>query len=102
MICGLRVIGQSIDMTLIEPCVISFSRLYKKKFGKIANHQKNMEDGVLIDMICQARDDAEKMVKKNPFSSDPKVWAPHFWIDPRQDVQTVKVDQMVQGRSKTL
>ncbi|KAL1873499.1 hypothetical protein Daus18300_003862 [Diaporthe australafricana] len=100
MICGLRVTGQSIDITLIEPCVISFSRLYKKKFGKTANHQKDIEDSVLIDMICQARDDAEKVVKKNPFPSDPKVWAPHFWIDPRQDVQTVKVDQVVRGRSK--
>ncbi|KAI3394592.1 hypothetical protein diail_2515 [Diaporthe ilicicola] len=102
MIYGLNITGQSLGISLIEPFIISFSRLYKKNFRETANHQSKMEKGVLIDMICQARDDAEKMMKNAPFESDPKVWAPHFWTDPRQDVEPVEVDQMAHGGSQNL
>ncbi|KAK2597288.1 hypothetical protein N8I77_013148 [Diaporthe amygdali] len=92
MISGLRATGQSVDINLIEPCVICFSRLYKQKYGETSNHQVNMKKGVLVDMICQARDDAEKMVKRSPSNSNRKVWAPHLWIDPRQNLESIKID----------
>lgn len=92
MISGLRLTGQSIDITLIEPCVKSFSRLYKQKFGETANHPSELMRGELIDMTCQARDDAEKMVKKIPLNSESKVRVPHLWVDPRDDAESVDID----------
>ena len=91
MVSGLRITGQSIGIGLIEPCIRSFSRLYIQKFGETANHPANIAKGDLLDMICQARDDAEKAVKKTP-RSDSKVWVPHFWADPRDASGAVHVD----------
>ncbi|KKY31348.1 hypothetical protein UCDDA912_g08692 [Diaporthe ampelina] len=68
MISGLRLTGQSIDIGLVEPCVEAFSRIFKQKFGDTANHSPRIAKSDLIDMICQARDDAEKMVKNTPLS----------------------------------
>lgn len=92
MVSGLRLTGQSIDIGLIEPCIKSFSRLYKQKFGETANHPPAIAQGDLIDMICRARDDAEKMIKKTPSNSEPKVWVPHWWSDPRYDAESVDTD----------
>lgn len=92
MISGLRFTGQSIDISLIEPCVKAFSRLYKQKFGETANHPSEMMRGELVDMTCQARDDAEKMVKKIPLNSESKVWVPHSWVDHRDDAESVDID----------
>lgn len=92
MISGLRLTGQSIDISLIEPCVTSFSRLYKHKFGETDNHPTEMAKRELIDMICQARDDAEKMARKVPSNLEPKVWVPHVWVDPRYDAESVDID----------
>ncbi|KAK7718660.1 hypothetical protein SLS64_002620 [Diaporthe eres] len=92
MISGLRFTGQSIDISLIEPCIKSFSRLYIQKFGETANHPATMEKGELLDMVCQARDDAEKMVKETSLNSESKVWVPHHWVDPRDDAESVDID----------
>lgn len=92
MVSGLRLTGQSIDIGLIEPCIESFSRIYKQKFGDTANHPPKIAQGDLIDMILQARDDAEKMVKNIPLNSGSKVWVPHHWVDPRDDAETVDID----------
>ncbi|KAG6368341.1 hypothetical protein INS49_002546 [Diaporthe citri] len=73
MISGLRLTGQSIDIGLIEPCIKSFSRLYVQKFGETANHPTTMAKADLLNMICQARDDAETMVKKTPLNSESKI-----------------------------
>lgn len=92
MVSGLRLTGQSIDIGLIEPCIKSFSRLYKQKFGETANHPTAMKRDDLVTMILQARDDAEKAVKKTPLHSESKVWVPHWWLDPRDDAETGDVD----------
>lgn len=89
MISGLRFTGQSIDISLIEPCIKSYSRLYKQKFGETANHPTKIERGDLVDLICQARDDGEKLLKNGPLN---KVRVPHFWFDPRDDAESVDVD----------
>lgn len=87
MVLGLHETGQSIEIGLIEPCIKSYSRLYKQKFGD--NHPIAMAKGDLIDMICQARDDAEKMLKKAPLN---KVRVAHSWVDPRYDAESVDFD----------
>lgn len=92
MVSGLHITGQSISIGLIEPCVKSFSRLYKQKFGETANHPPAMAKRDLMDMICQARDDAEQMIKKTPLNLEPKVWVPHLWSDPRYDAESVDTD----------
>lgn len=92
MVSGLHITGQSIDIGLIAPCLESFSRLYKQKFGDTANHPAKMTKGDLIDMICQARGDAEMMVEKITPNSESKVWAAHFWVDPRDDAEDVDID----------
>lgn len=92
MISGLRLTGQSIDIGLVEPCVEAFSRIFKQKFGDTANHSPRIAKSDLIDMICQARDDAEKMVKNTPLSLGSQVWVPHRWVDPRDDAENVDDD----------
>lgn len=87
MVHGLRVTGQSIEIGLIEPCIQSYSRIYKQKFGD--SRPAKMAKGDLIDMICQARDDAEKMHKKAPLN---KVRVAHSWVDPRHDAESVNID----------
>lgn len=101
MIRGLQLTGQSIDIDLMPACLVSFSELFNNKFKGIANHQVRFRTGELTDMICQARDDAEKMTDMVPSSdkesddliecpSHPymdvmdKIWKAHLWSDPRE------------------
>ncbi|KAK7738352.1 hypothetical protein SLS53_006163 [Cytospora paraplurivora] len=103
MIRGLQITGQSIDIDLLPACLISFSELFNNKFkleGTL-NHPVRLRTGELADMICQARDDAEKMMDiescddkesddliecpSHPYMDDmKKIWKAHVWSDPRE------------------
>lgn len=101
VIRGLQLTGQSIDIQLLPFYFESFSALFKAKFKDTSNHQARLRENDLADMICQARDDAEKMWKKKIFTnresgglncpSHPytksltKIWKAFDWADPRKD-----------------
>ncbi|ROW11807.1 hypothetical protein VPNG_05031 [Cytospora leucostoma] len=102
MIRGLQLTGQSIDIELIPACLVSFSELFNNKFKGVASHQVRFRTGELTDMICQARDDAEKMTDmessdgkgsddliecpSHPYMDDmDKIWKAHLWSDPREE-----------------
>lgn len=84
MIYGLRETGQSIEVGLIEACIMCYSRLFKQKYGDSPPAKMDRPD--VIDMICQARDDAEQMLKKTPLN---KVRVAHSWLDPRHSAESV-------------
>lgn len=84
MINGLRETGQSIEVGLIEACIKCYSRLFKQKYGD--DRPAKMDKADVIDMICQARDDAEQMLKKTPIK---KVRVAHSWTDTRHSAESV-------------
>jgi hypothetical protein len=83
MVHGLRETSQSIEIGLIEPCIKSFSQLFRQKFG--AESPRRVVKADLIDVTLQALDDAERMVKKVP---PHKVRVAHSWVDPRYDTES--------------
>jgi hypothetical protein len=101
VIRGLQLTGQSVDIELLPDYLTSFSTLFKAKFGDTANHQARLQENEIVDMICQAREDAEKMwVQKvtpnknsggvkcpsHPYINDMgKIWKAIDWSDPRED-----------------
>lgn len=110
MIRGLQLTGQSIDIELLPPCLISFSALFRDKFKGKPSHEVRFRATAITDMICQARNDAEKMVeleledsqkKSAPrkYSSHPytdeaeKIWKGFGWSDPRQDSAMQDIDE---------
>lgn len=98
---GLQLTGQSIDIELLPLYLGAFSALFRAKFGDTANHQARLVVDDLVDMTCQARDDAERILEKetsqckqpgalrcpsHPYVEDvAKIWKAFDWTDPRQN-----------------
>ncbi|ROV99637.1 hypothetical protein VSDG_03075 [Cytospora chrysosperma] len=109
VIRGLQLTGQSVDIELLPAYLTSFSALFKAKFGDTANHQARLQENDIVDMTCQARDDAEKMwVEKitsnknsggvkcpsHPYNNDMgKIWKAIDWSDPREDAAPDEEDE---------
>ncbi|KAG8163511.1 hypothetical protein KVR01_006808 [Diaporthe batatas] len=87
MIHGLRETGQSIEIGLVEACIKCYSRLFQEKYGdKPPANPGKMAASDVIDMICQARDDAEQMLRPTPLK---KARVAHAWTDPRHSADPV-------------
>lgn len=94
MIKGLQVTGQSLSIEILRPCLIAFAEQYKSKFGDIPEGQNmRMSRNILVDMICCARDKAEKMLRSaaiekgaSPARLQAKDECPsHPYIDPDEE-----------------
>ncbi|KUI70794.1 hypothetical protein VM1G_06492 [Cytospora mali] len=59
---GLQITRQSIDMELLPYYLICFSDLFNNQFKDTPNEKIRFRRCEITDMICQARDDAEKMM----------------------------------------
>lgn len=64
MVKGLQMTGQSISMDVLPHFLVAFAKQYESTFGAGPRGQKSrISKNVLVDMICSARDEAEKALK---------------------------------------
>lgn len=104
---ALQLTGQSLDIELLRPCLVAFAEDFAARFGEDAR-QVRVSQEVLVDMICQARDEAEEMLKVEIFGAGGqgemsggtrssshhaereeveetrRSWRPHIWGSPDQ------------------
>lgn len=90
MIRGLQITGQSIDIELLRPSLIAFSKQFASQFGNAS--QQRVSKDTLVNMICCARDDAEEMLRTEAISNGMDARAvregqecpSHPYMDPEQ------------------
>ncbi|KUI59653.1 hypothetical protein VP1G_06924 [Cytospora mali] len=70
MIRGLQITKQSIDIELLPYYLICFSGLFNNQFKDTPNDKVRFRRCEITEMICQARDDAEKMMDMEFASGD--------------------------------
>lgn len=94
---ALQLTGQSLDIALVRPCLVAFGERFAARYGA-GPPQARVSRDVLVDMICQARDEAEQMLRvealgrgggrRGPCSRAEleeemtEFWTPHVWESP--------------------
>lgn len=98
MLQGLQITGQSIDMQLVRPYTIAFSQRLKDFLGgSTRKHVSRIGRDKLVDMVVQARNDAEEALLEEAggFATGPDLkdgeekseWTPHAWEAPSDGSQ---------------
>lgn len=89
---ALRVTGQSVDIELLRPLLVVFSKKFRTRFGKSPEKKMRvLDDLTMADVICESREEAEDILeaeiarasgrdeRRDAGGKEKHAWKPYVW-----------------------